>query len=91
MKAILILNEIPKICADCPLSYFADLEDPENDMMHCTVHNGYMEDAFRVRAVWCPLKPMPKEKDGTFRWVGIDGADESYIHGWNDCLEEIEK
>ena len=35
------------------------------------------------------IKPMPEKKDGDFVWVDIDTCDESYIHGWNDCITEI--
>lgn len=38
-----------------------------------------------------PLKPLPQKKEETFAyWIARGCNDpESYINGWNACLEEI--
>ena len=35
----------------------------------------------------CPLKPMPEK----MRTDADDIEEDSYIQGWNECLEEVEK
>lgn len=38
---------------------------------------------------WCPLNPLPQKKEETFAYWIAQGDPESYINGWNDCLDKI--
>lgn len=63
-----------------------DVDEIENcDAEVCVYKNDIPYQGFsRIK-----LKPMPQKKDGDFVWVDIDTCDESYIHGWNDCIDDI--
>lgn len=79
MKAILVIDEMPKNCDGCPLERWGI------DGWNCTPMNRMIEDD---KPDWCPLKPLPTEKKP-------DNPDERWeeMHmrfGWNDCLKEIE-
>ena len=72
MKAILILDEMPIVCNECPL--LGELEYDEMTKIH--------ED--------CPLKEMPEKKDYDGSYVEKVDIN-SFLLGWNACIEEIEK
>ena len=81
MKAILILNEMPKQCDDCDfcqggylLSYLCGLTGEEFEFI-----NG-------ERKGFCPLKPLPDKIDQGYP---CDTYDIGYSDGWDACLEEI--
>ena len=80
MKAIIILDEMPKSCTDCPyLGFEKDTEKPA-----CVICEGRFkkdEDIENERSVICPLRPMPEQMS----W----GHTVDYIEGYNACLEEI--
>ena len=60
MKAILVIDEMPTECIECPLCrLFADDKLTET---HCTWMATTNEDGITTRAEWCPLRPLP-EKD----------------------------
>ena len=77
-KSVLVI-ETPKTCAECPLSFFAD-PDGSDDMFCMLAKDDRIEEAFTVRAGWCPLKPMP----GRNVWDKKDFAD-----GWNACINAM--
>ena len=65
------------------------------DDWHCTEWciegelRGKNEDGYWMfcnEIVEAPLKPMPRKKAIENRWFSED-----YSHGWNECIEEIEK
>ena len=74
MKSILVIDT-PSSCKSCKCydEGWCKIKDhcPEDDMGE----NG--------RAIWCPLKPLPKKKNTDFH------SNIVYANGWNDCLEEI--
>lgn len=39
------------------------------------------------RPYWCPINPIPEKKNE--HDTNYD-SEYFYVHGWNDCLEEIE-
>ena len=95
MKAILVLD-MPNTCGECPYSYYSNLEDWEDETKCCAIHKGgYLEDYDQMRAVWCPLKPMPEKIE---EWENETESPDSKIEqfakgameGWNACLREIE-
>ena len=99
MKAILIID-MPENCRECAI-HQAEYGNSGNIKvewcgLHTTNSLGRV-DTQNTKPEWCPLKsmplkPMPKEKNRSSKWVDIsDAIDKSYINGWNDCLKEIEK
>lgn len=90
MKAILVIDEMPKNCSDCWLhrNEYSDYEKVWEDICHNAEHECHVlsKTNYIKRPSWCPLKPMPME----MRTDGDDIEEDSYWQGWNDCLEEIE-
>lgn len=103
MKAILVLDEMPTVCFDCPLGHVIEYKEDDDIDMVC---EGQPYDPTKVRTVikgdifdinkkpsWCPLKPMP-EKRILPRWEVENtnyGEEPWFSDGWNACLEVIEK
>lgn len=56
MKAVLVLDEMPKDCYDCPLSNEDTIYGEH--VFICTGYNAEIED-LSSRADWCPLRPLP--------------------------------
>ena len=88
MKAILVLDEMPCACAECPLHTYAKF-DYYFDEHICTANGQEILDTREVHRM-CPLKEMPQKKRH-----GKDGREEDlvcgYVNGWNDCLEELKR
>ena len=101
MKAIIVLDEMPTVCFDCPLGHVIKYKEDDDIDMVCeaqtynptkarTVIKG---DIFNInkKPSWCPLKEMPQKKDTS------PNGSTSYRQtvelarrvGWNECLEEI--
>ena len=96
MKAILVLDEMPNKCEDCPL-----YQDP--------ICVGTLKKDFGVwgcyvvlhgedeKPYWCPLKEMPKKEDYEKSYVeyakvsALELFHHGFAVGWNSCLKEIEK
>ena len=79
MKAILVIDLMPKTCKECKYydDFFCHIEKccPEDDLG---------EDG---KAIWCPLKPMPNKRE-----VNMTKQNEYEVavnEGWNACLDEI--
>lgn len=82
-KAILVLNEMPDKCGNCPcLQQWYDDEHEEWYEMcfyrYCKIEN--TESKLNI----CPLKPLPQKKLP-------NGSDifNDYVRGYNDCIDEI--
>lgn len=76
MSAILLLDEMPKHCLDCPLNtivYECVLQE-DSDTMN-----------WEEQKANCPLKALPEEKKRSFK----KGYKSGYADGWDDCLDEI--
>lgn len=95
MKAILVLDEMPKYCADCPCMH----KDEWEHFYYCYA-NDYCDnslnitDRFDHRPGWCPLKDMPRKLDANDwhrMFSGLFSEREAKGYGWNACLEEINK
>lgn len=82
MKAVLLIDEMPKTCLDCPLNGY-------ENVCNVTLEDNY--DYLTERPSWCPLKSLPSEKNH----INILGENGTYARGfedgWNACIEEIEK
>lgn len=88
-KAILVLQNNPKKCAECQLrcSYenhlfcFMTSKDLSND------------EYYNKKPDWCPLKPIPKKKDicGIYNneYYANGGMSPSEKFGYNTCIDEI--
>lgn len=80
MKAILVIDEMPTRCIDCPCYY--------EDRGRCQNTWESVEDDF-ARPSWCPLRPLPTRVEHE---EGLDSAfNIGWEHGYNACLEELEK
>lgn len=77
-KAILVLDEMPEDCENCPL---------ENKMyISCIVICRRTSKFKGSRPDWCPLRPMPEKQDDYHPTVYGMG----YERGWNDAIKAIE-
>ena len=86
MKAILVLNEMPKSCYACPLTYI-DYDYGANTT-RCVID----KDTIPRDGKWdeCPLKPLP-EKRKREPWSSNEYVFYNNLHklGWNDCIDKI--
>ena len=97
MKGIIVLNEIPKSCVECPMCYHAeDMSlgrfkyerlykcklEPEN------IEQVYLEDILHKKPDWCPIKPMPERKMCTMS-ICISADEYNKRKGFNSCIDEI--
>ena len=84
MKAILVLNEMPNSCPQCPC---IDVEENSyGDVIRAECGNKYKGDISEYlewengRPSWCPLKPMPSKKKeepvGGLFVISIEEAEE---------------
>lgn len=85
MKAILVLDKMPKSCAEC-------------DMLDSTVYYGYTwvhkcrmswkEHTGKGRPSWCPLKEIPEKKD-QLKYLRVANGDGTlFIDGQTVVLDE---
>lgn len=91
MKAVLVIEEMPKTCLDCPLNGY-------ENVCNVTLEDNY--DYLTEKPSWCPLKPLPtkittatlseREQERTELFTSM-ALLKTYADGWNDCLEEIQK
>lgn len=92
MKAILILNKMPRDCPCCPVAHYNKLDE----FTGCDIVGGKRyamttEEGYRYtseRPTWCPLKPMPKALKSASEY----GSDEEYIKHlivWKKEIDEI--
>ena len=92
-KGIIVLDEIPKSCIECPMCYHAtDMSigkfqyerlyrcglEPED------LEQVYLEDICHKKPDWCPIVTAPERANHENH---CDGG--RYDKGFNDCLDEI--
>ena len=53
MKAVLVIDDMPKNCHECPL-----LGVDEEDMFYCTPLDLYVEDTYECKSHRCPLMEL---------------------------------
>mgnify|MGYP007098820846 CR=1 FL=1 len=86
-KAILIMDDMPECCADCPCSFF-ERDNPILNLI-CGVEQ---EDAYNVgKPDWCPLRELPEKMEVCGKYPQPGKPIPSYRFGWNACLDEILK
>ena len=100
MKAVLVLDEMPKDCYDCPLSKEDTIYGEH--VFICTGYDAEIED-LSSRADWCPLRPLPckepmrqmpsgvlemgkRKRDFIIHKVDVIN---SYAEGRNEVIDEI--
>ena len=76
-KGIIVLDDIPVICAECSMSTVT----PNKQYLRCEVKNRII---YNAKPDWCPINPMPQR---AYHENYCDGG--RYDKGWNDCLDEI--
>lgn len=92
MKAILILDEMPIACWECPCMN-------KEKCWRCNANNANDDgrlsfaDGIEKRPDWCPLREMPEKRILPKSQVDYTnyGEEPWFSDGWNACLEEIEK
>lgn len=91
MKAILVV-ELPNNCYDCQYCRF---DARRYNFRGCVLTDTEVQDGTidirKETHSCCPFKQMPDKKEDTYAyWIarGCNDA-ESYINGWNDCIDEI--
>ena len=84
MKAIVVIDEMPKDCEDCTFGFdyrcymtWKQFEEKEDEEHRMTTY---------PRPSWCPLKPMPDRKEQGYP---TDDYTIGKADGWNACLYEI--
>ena len=60
MKAILVIDEMPTECIECPFHRLY-LDGWANEETHCSLTAKRNKDGVHTKAEWCPLKPIPNE------------------------------
>ena len=80
MKAILVLNEMPSACKDCPLRVSID-----ESICVKTLKDITDKEYFEQRPEWCPLRPAPEKRQTTTDdfWQGCANIVR------NACIDEI--
>ena len=88
VKAILVLNEMPENCLECPIG--KNISIPLETCMQCPIGKCVIDEEVMTRPNWCPLKPMPSK-------IGIEealkmkrsGCIADVINSYNACIDEI--
>ena len=87
MKAILILNEMPKNCLKCPIG--KNISIPLETCIQCPLGKCAIDEETKTRPDWCPLNPMPEKMQVCGKYPQPDGIVPSYKIGYNACIDEI--
>lgn len=96
-KSVLVMDT-PENCYDCPFGteYCGNLEYEgccelaeclDSDMRLITEELYDYE--CKSRPDWCPLKPLPEEKEYINSVSNIEATKNIAAAGWNACLDEI--
>ena len=89
-KAILVLDEMPENCMECPLR-FKDGDTDDWFRFRCHMSTDQIPKEGKLNN--CLLKPLPEKKHNNGGYRVIDGIewfyDSEHDDGWNDCIDEI--
>lgn len=88
-KSILVLDETPRVCIDCPC-HFA--EDTGRVWCGKEQKEVLADDIETYKPDWCPLHDAPEKCDlkDIEKYAGC-GADYVWSEGYNACIDEILK
>ena len=98
MKAIIVID-MPKVCGECRASFCGDVWY----CYAGEYRRPLFTENIQEKPSWCPLKPLPckkymrqmpsdvleksqRKRDFIIHKVDVDN---SYVEGWNACLDEI--
>ena len=84
MKAILVLNEMPKNCLECPIG--KNISIPLETCIQCPLGKCAIDAETEIRPDWCPLKPMPEK---IRKQIGETEWQQGFTDGWNSFIDEI--
>lgn len=93
MKSILVIDEMPNQCIECPC--YRQVRGNTLLLEYCNANEKRLtwQEVVEVPE-WCPLKPLPElmpyEQTDT-QTVKAVKIDNGFRLGFNTCLEEIEK
>ena len=84
MKAILVLDEMPKNCLECPLG--KNMSIAIETCIQCPLGKCAIDAETEIRPDWCPLRELPNPKE--------QGKAENILEiftnaGYNACIDEI--
>lgn len=82
MKAVLVLNEMPSSCGECPLCNTSNNDD------YCCDIIGDVDGEYDGKDQRCPLKPMPDRRYAIQGMIGYEGTKRE-CKGYNRCIDEI--
>ena len=94
-KSVLVIDT-PENCLDCQFCYELDegieaccsISDDDKDasiMKKIDCEYGYCQG----KPDWCPLKPLPEEKEYIVPIDNVESQKDIIAVGWNACLREI--
>lgn len=86
-KSILVMDT-PINCDDCPLKVLdTDLYYTTYACQNvgCKTNDILKNIRYEMN---CPLKPLPRKEKGR-NWHTLIAKENTYVCGWNDCLDEI--
>ena len=85
MKAILILDKMPKNCLKCPIG--KNISIPLETCIQCPIGKCVIDEETKTRPNWCPLKLMPSKKPT----IGKESENDILCMnaGYNACIDEI--
>lgn len=88
MKAILVIDNMPKTCGQCT---YCITEQIENNTVHYCVSGkeGIVDiKDLNKKQTWCPLKPIPQKKEVCSLEYATD-VEDWFDNGYNECIDEI--
>lgn len=94
MKAILILDEMPSRCEECPC-YQSEMNYETIEYRYCGRDGHVVSWNDSPKYDSCPLKPLPqKNKYDVEKYATVDYENDVTLghylnNGWNDCIDEI--
>lgn len=91
-KAILLLDEMPVRCIDCPCMYVVK-NSHISEYCKAIIDKGFYPKIENIceRPKWCPLKPIPEKREVKTDFIGVGDYDfdDIYNAGFNSCIDEI--
>ena len=87
MKAILVLNEMPKNCLECPLG--KNISIAIETCIQCPLGKCAIDTETEIRPDWCPLKEAPQKQPTEMKTINDDINKLVFNEGYNACIDEI--
>lgn len=86
MKAILVID-MPKSCNKCELKTHRFGFTTNKMKVGCKFKGDILTDVLSDRPNWCPLKPLPQEKEDLY--FPCNEYEQAFNEGYNRCIDEI--